>query len=189
MATPKWLIVHHAGGSDADPLQDSSNYTFEMCNQDHKIRFNMMSSLGFYVGYQYFIDKKGIVRQARKDTEEGAHTIGHNTDSIGICLAGNFDATLPTDAQIASLKRLLETKMKEWNIPSSNIVPHRRFAVKTCYGKKLADDWAQKLLSPAIMEDKVTPLLQKLTVQVGAKDFRGAKDTASYLFTELTKLQ
>lgn len=153
------IIVHHSGGTDANPLQDSSNYTVDECNQDHKIRFNMLSSLGWYVGYTYFIDKAGVVTQTRKDGEEGAHTIGHNSDSIGICLAGNFDLTLPTDAQIKSLTILMASKVAEFNIPLSAIVPHRHFATKTCYGKRLADNWASSLLgSPSIHTPTYSPV-------------------------------
>jgi N-acetyl-anhydromuramyl-L-alanine amidase AmpD len=143
---PKYLIIHHTGGTDAQPLADSSNYTVTQCDADHKVRFNMKSSLGFYVGYTYFIDKAGAVTQTRIDTEEGAHTKGYNSNSIGICLAGNFDATFPTEAQIKSLTKLLQEKTKQYSIPVSNIVPHRTFANKTCYGNKLANDWAQKLV-------------------------------------------
>jgi len=152
----KYIIVHHTSGSDANPLQDSSNYTFWQCDADHKKRFNMKSSLGYYVGYTYYIDKKGTIYQARKEGEEGAHTVGHNSDSIGICLAGNFDATMPTEAQILALKGLMEAKMAQYSIAPENIVPHRKFASKTCYGKKLSDDWARNLVKPkAIL---ITPI-------------------------------
>ena len=144
--TPKWLIIHHSGGTDADPLADSSNFTFEQCNELHKERFNFISSLGFYVGYQYYIEKDGTLKQGRADNEEGAHCIGYNTSSIGICLAGNFDATLPTDAQVVTLTKLLKEKSVQYNIPKENIVPHRKFAQKTCYGRKLADNWASLLI-------------------------------------------
>lgn len=143
----KYLVIHHTGGTDANPKQDSSGYTVTQCNNDHKIRFNMKSSLGWYVGYQYFIDKKGVVTQCRLDTEEGAHTVGKNKSSIGICLAGNFDVTYPTKEQVISLTKLLTTKVKEYNILVTNVVPHRTFAKKTCYGKLLANDWAQKLIT------------------------------------------
>jgi len=142
----KYIIVHHTGGTDANPKQDSSGYTVTQCDKDHKIRFNMKSSLGWYVGYQYFIDKKGVVTQCRQDTEEGAHTVGKNKSSIGVCLAGNFDVTYPTKDQVISLKTLLATKIKEYNIPVTNVLPHRKFAKKTCYGKLLKDTWAQEVL-------------------------------------------
>lgn len=158
---PAYIIVHHSGGTDANPMQDSSGYTVVQCNADHKARFNMLSSLGSYVGYQYFIDKNGVVTQCREDDEEGAHTIGRNKDSIGICLAGNFDATLPTDAQVSSLRDLLKKKMAVWGIPASNIVPHRTYAKKSCYGKRLADNWARSLVEATPQENP----LKKFTTQ------------------------
>lgn len=142
---PVWIITHHTGGSDTDPLSDSSNFTFEQCNELHKEKFNMKSSLGFYVGYHYYISKDGTVKQARADTDEGAHTIGYNTQSLGVCLAGNFDLTLPTKAQVDSLTKLLQEKSKFYSLTPEFILPHRRFANKTCYGKNLADNWASKL--------------------------------------------
>lgn len=44
-------------------------------------------------------------------------------------------------------------------------------------------------LSPTPIQavDTITPLVLKLVSQVGAKDYKGAKDTTSYLFTELAK--
>lgn len=147
MNTPKYIIVHHTGGSDANPLQDSSNFTFEQCNEQHRKSFNFKSSLGFYIGYHYYIEKNGVLKQGRADTDEGAHTIGQNSNSLGICLAGNFDATLPTEAQVTTLKDLLIKKSAQYSIPKESIVPHRNFATKTCFGKKLPDDWARNLLN------------------------------------------
>lgn len=146
MNNPKYIIVHHTGGTDTNPLQDSSGFTFDQCNEQHKKSFNMISTLGYYVGYHYYISKDGTVKQARLDIDEGAHTIGYNSQSIGICLAGNFDATLPTDAQVKSLTTLLQQKATQYNVPLENIIPHRHFAKKTCYGNKLADNWASLLV-------------------------------------------
>lgn len=149
MSNLKYIIVHHTGGTDAQPLADSSNYTVKQCDADHKVRFNMKSSFGWYVGYTYYIDKKGVVTQTRLDGEEGAHAKGYNSHSIGICLAGNFDVTLPTKAQVDSLKALINEKAYRFSIPPENIIPHRNVAKKTCYGLKLPEDWARKLLTPS----------------------------------------
>lgn len=143
----KYLIVHHTGGSNANPLADTSHHTFDMVDQYHKARWEgtTKSSLGYYIGYHYFIDKAGKVTQGRADTEWGAHTVGYN-DSIGVCLAGNFDATDPTEAQKTALRRLLNEKMAQYSISLENLYPHRKFAAKTCYGRRLADNWLQKLM-------------------------------------------
>lgn len=151
---PQALIVHHTGGTDADPLADSSSHSFELVNQYHKenpnVNLGYPSSLGFYIGYHYFIDKNGKVTQGRADTDEGAHTKGMNLKSLGICLAGNFDRTLPTKAQETALTALLKQKMTAYSIPASKVLPHRHYASKTCYGKKLSDTWAQDLLKAPV---------------------------------------
>lgn len=155
----KYIIVHHTGGTDAEPLSDSSNFTVQQCDKLHRDRFNMKSSLGWYVGYTYYIDKAGVVTQTRKDGEIGAHTIGFNGNSIGICLAGNFDATLPTPAQIESLKKLIIEKMTKFNVLPENIVPHRKFAKKTCYGNRLGEDWARNLVAGAVPQKPVISIV------------------------------
>lgn len=101
----------------------------------------MRSSLGFYVGYHYLIEKTGAIRQARADDDEGAHTIGQNLKSIGICLAGNFDVDVPTMAQVESLGALLLALTVIHKIRENQIFPHRMFSEKSCFGKKLPDDW------------------------------------------------
>lgn len=146
MNKPEYLIVHHTGGTDANPLADTSHHTFKIVDDYHK-------SLGWGgIGYHYFIELDGKVTQGRKDDADGAHTIGYNQKSLGICLAGNFDATMPSAAQINALTALLKQKMAQYSIPPEKIVPHRHFASKTCYGKHLSDDWARNLVSKSNTE-------------------------------------
>ena len=144
----KYIIIHHIGGTDLNPSFDTSNQSFEVVNEYHRQKWDFKSAFGFYLGYQYFIDKYGKVTQARRDDETGAHTIGQNNSSIGICLAGNFDVTLPTPEQVEALKVLVISLKDKYNIRLENIVPHRHFAKKTCFGTLLSDDWLVKLLTP-----------------------------------------
>lgn len=146
---PKYLIVHHTGGTDADPKADTSHHTAEMINEWHKQLWNFKSSLGWYVGYHYIIEKDGLVQQCRAHADTGAHTVGMNSSSIGICLTGNFDYYDPTPEQVTALTALLTKIAKQYSIPKQNIVPHRKYTKKTCYGKRLADDWAANLLPTA----------------------------------------
>lgn len=134
------LIIHHSGAS--------AEQTFESINTYHKDIWasSTESSLGYFCGYHYVIDKNGIVNQARLDTDEGAHTIGCNRKSLGICLIGDFDNVLPPSVQIDALTKLMLDKLVLWGIPLDNILPHRHFAKKTCYGSMLADTWAQDLI-------------------------------------------
>lgn len=64
------------------------------------------------VGYHFIIDIDGSIYAARSLNQAGAHTIGHNTDSIGVCYVGGVDADMKpkdtrTDAQKESLDQLL----------------------------------------------------------------------------------
>lgn len=145
MNKPEGLIIHHTGGTIANPKADTSHHTFEIVDAYHRGLWQFKSSLGHYIGYHYFIDKTGKVTQGRGDLDEGAHCIGKNKTSIGICLAGNFDVTLPTPEQEKALKLLITDLKEKFKIPAMRIVPHRAYSKKSCYGSRLRDDWAKGL--------------------------------------------
>lgn len=153
---PEYLIVHHTGGTNSDPLADTSNHTFEIVDEYHK-------SLGWgQIGYHWFIEKDGKIRKGRNESDEGAHTIGYNTKSIGVCLAGNFDATIPTKEQEQSLSTLLKDIRTRYTIPVDKIMPHRKFASKTCYGSLLSDTWAQDILLNASTKERLIEKIKEL---------------------------
>ena len=135
-----YAIVHHTAVSRTKN-PDQWNAT----NEYHREKWDMRSQLGYYVGYNYEISASGTVRQARLIGEETVACTGHNFDSIHICLDGNFDIELPTKEQEKTLQDLLLRLVDEYKINWKDIVPHRMFANKSCYGNLLPDDWAQKI--------------------------------------------
>ncbi|PCI20303.1 hypothetical protein COB64_02140 [Candidatus Wolfebacteria bacterium] len=141
---PEYLIIHHTGAPKSNLLLDTSTHTFEIIDAYHR-------SLGWEsCGYHYVIEKDGKVAKNpyRDDDYHGAHCSQEkmNTRSLGICLTGNFDATMPTKAQIRSLKELIREKRRQYNIPLTNIVPHRVFATyKSCFGTKLSAEWLRNI--------------------------------------------
>jgi len=137
---PEWIIVHHSGGTDKYPLMDTSHHTANDMEAWHL-------TLGWEgLGYHYVIQKDGEVWLGRPEHYHGAHSSNYNFKSIGICLSGNFDATLPTKAQEESLTKILKSLSERFEISQEKIVPHRKFAKKTCYGKRLSNTWASDLL-------------------------------------------
>ena len=71
-----------------------------------------------------------------------AHTYGHNYDSLGVCLIGNFEIENPTSQQIDSLIKQLKLWMKSY--PNAIIVGHKDLAnnppgynFTACPGKNL----------------------------------------------------
>lgn len=59
------------------------------------------------IGYHYLIRSNGTVEIGRPVDREGAHTQGFNSDSIGICLTGNFMLTSPSGDQLNALIELV----------------------------------------------------------------------------------
>jgi hypothetical protein len=141
----EYIIPHHSGVL--------GGAGFESVNQYHKEKWNFKSSLGYYAGYPYFMERDGTIIQARVDGEWGAHTKGFN-NQIAICLDGDFSQEMPTDAQIASLRAFLKEKVKQYDIDPANIRPHRAMPGNNteCYGSNLPDDWARNLLFETMAE-------------------------------------
>lgn len=140
MNKPEVLIVHHTGGTDANPLADTSNQTAAIIKEWHlKKGWND-------IGYNWVIEKSGKIVKGRDESKEGAHTIGMNSKSIGVCIVGNFDATYPTKEQEQSFKTLYKELRSRYSVLTPDkVYPHRKYANKTCYGKHLSDDWAANL--------------------------------------------
>lgn len=112
-------IIIHCSDSDYDYHDDIS-----VINEWHLAR-------GFKkVGYHFYIKKDGTIQIGRALWEQGAHCIGENEDSIGICLGGKYNFT---DKQFLNLKSLLYGLMKEYDLYTTDIYPHNYFDKnKTC---------------------------------------------------------
>ena len=135
---PNKIIVHHSADS-------SQGDQFFKIDTYHRERGFPKSEIGYFVGYHFVINRLGNVTRARKDTEEGAHTIGQNLSSLGICIEGNFDTELPSEAQEKSLALLLRGMCEKYKIPANQIFPHRAFRNTSCYGSGLDNWWAARV--------------------------------------------
>jgi len=132
---PKYIVVHHSAAVSPDPQ-------FAAIEKWHAARGFPISSLGFHVGYHVVIEKDGELVRAREDLERDTDALGHNFDSLSVCLVGNFDAYKPTPAQVATLATLLSEWCNKYALGPDDIFPHRHFNATHCYGTKLADNWA-----------------------------------------------
>ena len=84
------------------------------------------------IGYDYFIRKEGSVWTGRPENAIGAHTIGQNSSSIGICLEGAFMREKPTRAQLNSLYYLIaDIRARRGNLP---VYGHKDFNNTDCPG-------------------------------------------------------
>ena len=133
---PIKIIVHHTADT-------SLGTQFGKIDAYHKQRGFTVSSFGYYVGYHYLIERDGIIKQARKLTDEGCHTIGENLQSIGVALAGNFDVERPTNQQTKSLGKLCYELSTTYKIPIERVIGHRTHSNTSCPGRNLGDDVAR----------------------------------------------
>lgn len=123
--TMKHIILHHSAINDSEPQ-------FDRINEYHRNKWWFKSSLGFYAGYHFFIERDGRIIQARDENEEGAHCYGWNKSSIGICLAGDFRYMNPSEDQAKSLSKLvLELELRH-GIPKNNVFLHREKRATSC---------------------------------------------------------
>lgn len=142
---PEALIIHHTTVSI-----NKRSWQFSLVNNYHRWdREFARSSLGFYCGYHKFIEKNGYIITARKDDEEGMHTLNDwNRKSIGICLAGDFYKEAPTRLQLVALRALI----KDYKLP---YMFHREADTRrTCAGIYITRDLIDTHTPPMDKEDK-----------------------------------
>lgn len=141
------VIVHHSASDYA--YHDSIG----VIEKWHKAR-------GFKgVGYHYFIKKDGTIQKGRFENEKGAHCIGSNNDSIGVCLSGNFHNTnRPSDEQFQALKTLLNDLTYKYNITKNKIYVHNELGDTDCpgfTGPNLREALFSKEFKPDIYKEAV----------------------------------
>ena len=131
----KHLAIHHTAVS-----RKTQSSQLIPVDRYHKNKWNYKSSLGWFVGYNYFIDVNGSLTACRKIGEETMAQLGHNLDAISVCLAGNFNLELPTDAQNDRLRDFIDNMTTRY--PDVKITYHRALQEgRVCPGKLFTDDY------------------------------------------------
>lgn len=118
------IIVHHTAA-----IQD---LTVQDLDAMHRAR-------GYKgVGYNIYIRKNGTVYVGRGEDAIGAHAgakANMNSQSVGICLSGNFEIEQPTLAQLESLVPLLTRLCRKYILTANAIIGHRDVTPTLCPGK------------------------------------------------------
>lgn len=156
------INIHHTAMYSEDLSEQ-----FDAVNEGHRKRWNgkTKSSLGFYGGYHYLIERNGAVQQFREEKEVGAHNNVKmmNYRAIGVCFAGNMSRQNLTDAQVKVGVELISDIQKRYNIPDENIRPHRFYKATQCPGTKLADPVWDTLKEKA---DALSPKKEKWRAEI-----------------------
>lgn len=125
MRTINEIIIH----CSATP--EGRDYTVEQIRDWH-----VKGNGWIDIGYHFVIYRDGSIHEGRPIEQIGAHTLGHNTHSIGICYIGGCasDGKTPKDtrtpAQRKALKELVIRLRSEF--PRATVHGHNEFANKAC---------------------------------------------------------
>lgn len=148
----KQIVIHHSAGT--------VNTTLSAIRKMHIQRG--FSTIGYHQ-YIYMKEGKWVIERGRPDQQIGSHAKGFNKNSLGICIAGNYEKSeVPTEAL-----DLLVEKIADWclqyKIPTKEIYGHREVGTTAtaCPGHNLF-----KLIGT--IKERVDNVLVKASFQSGA---------------------
>lgn len=114
----KFIVIHHAAA--------------KTCSADDVHRWHLDNGW-CGIGYNFFVRKDGSIYRGRPESWIGAHTIGLNDQSVGICFEGNFDVETMPNAQLVAGSELVDFLKKKYGNPK--VVKHKDYASTACPGK------------------------------------------------------
>lgn len=133
LSTPvKYAVIHH---SDT-PKCHSKMKCIERVRsiQEYHMHHNHWSD----IGYNFLIGSDGNVYEGRGSDTVGAHTKFYNSQSIGICVIGNYSSSRPNWPSLIALKRLLSCLKNNKKLKNDySLKGHRDLSPTKCPGKYL----------------------------------------------------
>lgn len=137
MNNPNKIIIHHSAGTDNKVLKDFDSI------RNYHINENGWRDIGYHYVVESVNNEYKVI-QGRKETDTGAHTVGQNNNSIGICVIGNFMNESPSNGQIQALVNLIKDIHSRYGkLP---IYGHRDFNSTSCPGDKFPLEQIKKLV-------------------------------------------
>jgi N-acetylmuramoyl-L-alanine amidase len=137
------LIIHHS------LTKDGQTVDWDAIRRYH-VRENGWTDIGYHWGIEY-VNGSIIIQKGRAENIPGAHTIGMNQKSLGICVVGNYDLAPPPEEVLDKLAELCAKKCQQYNLMAADVETHHKYAdYKTCPGSKFP---------MVILKDKVRRLL------------------------------
>ena len=110
------LIVVHCRATRCD-----RRFSVEDLIAWHDARFG-------FTGYHYYITRDGRMYQTRHENLVGAHAVGYNQHSIGVCYEGGLTPDgRPADTRTQEQKAALHALLKSLKVdyPDAQILGHR----------------------------------------------------------------
>lgn len=105
----KAAFVHHTASGNTYSCAQSASVIRGI------YRYHVVSSGWRDIGYNFLVDKCGTIYEGRAGgvakPVRGAHTLGFNTNSMGIAVLGTFGKTAPSSAAVDAVARITAWKL------------------------------------------------------------------------------
>ncbi|XP_026168146.1 peptidoglycan recognition protein 5 [Mastacembelus armatus] len=126
------VVIHHTALPSFKGLTECKNQLVSIQRIHVKER-------GFDdIGYNFLVGGDGTLFEGRGWGVVGAHTKGHNHDSLGIAFMGNFNNDTPSKEAISSVKKLLQSGVSQGFLRQDFVLlGHRDLGSTECPGEKL----------------------------------------------------
>jgi hypothetical protein len=128
LRNPSKIVIHHSLTPDGEAL------SWQAIRRYH-IGIHGWGDIGYHYGIE-MVNGRYEILTGRMPDSRGAHTLGHNHDSIGICLVGNFDETEVPSDQWDLAVRFVQALVTAHTIAPKYIYGHRELDKnRACPGK------------------------------------------------------
>jgi len=109
----KYLVIHHSATSGGDAF---SFARYHVNNKDWP-----------GIGYHYVVLENGTIQWTNDLTVTSYHVNGYNSQSIGICLVGDFTIEISRPEQKAAAKELIKCLFNKLNFGIDSVKGHNEF--------------------------------------------------------------
>lgn len=151
-----YIILHHrAGNGDVESI--------------HSLHLNQ-GYTGF--GYQFYIRKDGSIYRGRPIDTVGAHCIGKNSVSVGICFEGNFENEKMSDAQINAGRELVSYLKSIY--PKAEVKRHKDLYATACPGKNFPFEVIKQGTATETKLTTAKDIIKELSQRIEIKEFNKA---------------
>ena len=125
------VVVHHS------LTKDSGSVSWGAIRKYHT-QVMKWSGIGYHAGVELVMSGQEVnyeILMGRMWDKSGAHTRGHNTDSLGICFVGNYDIIPPPKRMLMVGAKVIALWLRLFNLSIDDVYSHHNFNIyKTCPG-------------------------------------------------------
>ncbi len=145
MNRPNKIIIHHSA------TKDSGTVSWGAIRRYHR-SVRGWTDVGYHAGCED-INGQYECLYGRPWHIEGAHTQGHNRDSLGFCFVGDYDVVEPEMAMmLEAVVRVIAPWALQFDIGHNNVRGHNEFSSKTCPGALFPMDLLREMVRTELEE-------------------------------------